>query len=152
MIMEYGPAQIPGQTSYRVEGCDHFNVCKPPDQDHPSYDMLLQFLEGCRKDFLSRHASLPTLPQHLIGLVESIANVKRNFVDNHMLAVVGMGGIGKTTLVKELYHQIHANFNKSIFLENVKKRDIVEVQKKIIMDLCGLKLQDHTTYLTYFKE
>jgi hypothetical protein len=49
MIMEYGPAQIPGHRSYRVEGCDHFNVCKPPDQDHPSYDMLLQFLEGCRK-------------------------------------------------------------------------------------------------------
>jgi hypothetical protein len=49
MIMEYGPTQIPRQTSYRVEGCDHFNVCKPPDQDHPSYDMLLQFLEGCRK-------------------------------------------------------------------------------------------------------
>jgi hypothetical protein len=47
--MEYGPTQIPRQTSYRVEGCDHFNVCKPPDQDHPSYDMLLQFLEGCRK-------------------------------------------------------------------------------------------------------
>ncbi len=69
-----------------------------------------------------------------------------------MLAVVGMGGIGKTTLVKELYRQIHADFNKSIFLENVKKRDIVEVQKKLIMDLCGFKLWDHTTYLTYFKE
>jgi hypothetical protein len=92
------------------------------------------------------------LPKHLIGLVESIAIVKRKFVDNHMLAVVGMGGIGKTTLVKELYHQIHADFNKLIFLENVKKRDIVEVQKKLIMDLCGLKLRDHTTYLTYFKE
>jgi hypothetical protein len=92
------------------------------------------------------------LPKHLIGLVESIANVKRKIVDNHMLAVVGMGGIGKTTLVKELYHQIHADFNKSIFLENVKKRDIVEVQKKLIMDLCGSKLWDHTTYLTYFKQ
>jgi hypothetical protein len=47
MIVEYGRAQIPGHSSYRVEGCDHFNVCKPPDQDHPSYDMLLQFLELC---------------------------------------------------------------------------------------------------------
>jgi len=92
------------------------------------------------------------LPEHLIGLVESIAIVKRKFVDNHMLVVVGMGGIGKTTLVKELYHQIHVDFNKSIFLENVKKRDIVEVQKKLIMHLCGLKLRDHTTYLTYFKK
>jgi hypothetical protein len=92
------------------------------------------------------------LPEHVIGLVESIANVKRKIVDNHMLAVVGMGGIGKTTLVKELYHQIHADFKKSSFLENVKKSDIVEVQKKLIMDLCDLKLWDHTTYLTYFKQ
>jgi hypothetical protein len=49
MIVEYGPAQIPGHRPYRVEGCDHFNVCKPHDQNHPIYDMLLQFLEGCRK-------------------------------------------------------------------------------------------------------
>jgi hypothetical protein len=48
-IVEYGPAQIPGHRSYRVEGCDHFNVCKPPDQNHPSYYMLLQFLEGCQE-------------------------------------------------------------------------------------------------------
>ncbi|CAN5968041.1 unnamed protein product, partial [Sphagnum jensenii] len=69
-----------------------------------------------------------------------------------MLAVVGMGGIGKTTLVKELYHQIHADFKKSSFLENVKKSDIVEVKKKLIMDLCGFELSNQTTYLKCFKE
>jgi hypothetical protein len=49
--VEYGPAQaqISGHTCYKVEGCDHFSVCKPLDQNHPSYNMLLQFLEGCRK-------------------------------------------------------------------------------------------------------
>jgi hypothetical protein len=49
MIVEYGFAQIPRHKSYRVEGCDHFSVCKPPDQNHSSYDMLLQFLKGCQK-------------------------------------------------------------------------------------------------------
>jgi ABC-type phosphate/phosphonate transport system ATPase subunit len=65
----------------------------------------------------------------MIGLDEAIANVKEKIVDNHMLAVVGMGGIGKTTLVKKLYHQIHADFKKSSFLENVKESNIVEVKK-----------------------
>jgi energy-coupling factor transporter ATP-binding protein EcfA2 len=92
------------------------------------------------------------LPELVIGLDEAIANVKGKIVDNHMLAVVGMGGIGKTTLVKKLYHQIHADFKKSCFLENVKKIDIVEVKKKIILDLRGLKLEDPTTYLRYFEE
>ncbi|KAH9568577.1 hypothetical protein CY35_03G084900 [Sphagnum magellanicum] len=149
MIVEYGAAQIPGHKSYRVEGCDHFSVCKPPDQNHSSYDMLLQFLKGCQKDFLWRRESLPTLPKHVIGLVEVVANVKQKIVDNHMLVVVGMGGIGKTTLVKKLYHQIHDDFKKSSFLENVKKKDIVEVQKKLIMDLCGK--WDPTRYFINFK-
>jgi energy-coupling factor transporter ATP-binding protein EcfA2 len=99
-----------------------------------------------------KHASLPTLPKLVIGLDEAIANVKGKIVENHMLAVVGMGGIGKTTLVKKLYHQIHADFKKSSFLENVKESDIVEVKKKIIMDLRDLKLEDPTTYLRYFEE
>jgi crotonobetainyl-CoA:carnitine CoA-transferase CaiB-like acyl-CoA transferase len=42
-------AQIPRHRYCKVEGCDHFSVCKPPYQNHPSYNMLLQFLEGCRK-------------------------------------------------------------------------------------------------------
>ncbi len=88
----------------------------------------------------------------MIGLNKAIANVKEKMVDNHMLAVVGMGGIGKTMLVKKLYHQIHVDFKKSIFLENVKERDIVEVKKQIIMDLCGLKLKDPKTFLKYFEE
>jgi len=97
-------------------------------------------------------ASLPTLPKLVIGRDEAIANVKGKIVDNHMLAVVGMGGIGKTTLVKKLYHQIHAHLIKSSLLENVKESDIVEVEKNIIMDLCGLKLEDPKTFLQYIEE
>ncbi len=66
----------------------------------------------------------------MIGLDEAISNVKEEIVDNHMLVVVGMGGIGKTTLVKKLYLQIHDDFKKSSFLENVKESNIVEVFKK----------------------
>jgi len=88
----------------------------------------------------------------VIVLDEAITNVKGKIVDNHMLAMVGMGGIGKTTLVKKLYHQIHANFKKSSFLENVKESDIVKVKNKIIMDLCGFKLKDPETFLRHFGE
>jgi replicative DNA helicase len=99
-----------------------------------------------------KHASLPTLPKHVIGLDEMIVNVKGKIVDNHMLALVEMGGIGKTTLVKKLYHEIHVDFKKSSFLENVKESDIVKVKKKIIMDLSGFKLKDPETFFRYFEE
>jgi hypothetical protein len=89
---------------------------------------------------------------HMVSQEKAIANVKRRLADNHMVALVGMGGIGKTILMKKLYCQIHADFKKSSFLENVKANDVVAVQKKLIMDLCGLKLQDPTTYLTCLKK
>ncbi len=77
-----------------------------------------------------KHASLPTLPKLVIGLDEAIANFKGKIVDNHMLVVVGMGGIGKTTLVQKLYHQMYVDFKNTSFLENVKESDIVELKKK----------------------
>jgi hypothetical protein len=32
---------------YTLEGCHHFDVCKPPCKQHPSYSMLLDFIKIC---------------------------------------------------------------------------------------------------------
>ncbi len=41
-----------------------------------------------------------------------------------------MGGIGKTTLSKTMYHLFHDQYEKSSFLEDVKSKDINNVKKK----------------------
>jgi hypothetical protein len=66
---------------------------------------------------LGKCANLPTLPSPIVGPNEKVDNIKKKLQNNssHVLGGVGMGGIGKTTLVKKLYHQIHDEF-----LENVK--------------------------------
>ncbi|CAK9860763.1 unnamed protein product, partial [Sphagnum jensenii] len=54
-----------------------------------------------------------------------------------------MGGIGKTTLSKKVYHLFHNQYEKYNFLEDVKSKDINDVQKKLLQDLCDINLHKH---------
>jgi hypothetical protein len=38
-----------GDNCYNVEDANHMEVCKPPSKEHPSYDLLLQFIITCGK-------------------------------------------------------------------------------------------------------
>ncbi len=51
-----------------------------------------------------------------------------------------MGGIGKTTLSKKVYHLFHDKYDKFSFLEDVKSKRIEDVQKQLLKDLCGQKM------------
>jgi len=66
-----------------------------------------------------------------------------------------MGGIGKTTLSKKVYHLFHNQYEKSSFLENVKSKDINDVKKKLLQDLCDRELrkdEDVDKYLDEIKK
>ncbi|CAK9265644.1 unnamed protein product, partial [Sphagnum jensenii] len=50
-----------------------------------------------------------------------------------------MGGIGKTTLSKKIYHLFHEQYDQSSFLEDVKSKNIEDLKKQLLQDLCDQK-------------
>jgi GTPase SAR1 family protein len=73
---------------------------------------------------------MPPLPCYEVTLEENANATNSLFQNESIVALVGMGGIGKTTLSKKMYHLFHNQYEKTSFLEDVKSKDINNVKKK----------------------
>jgi hypothetical protein len=95
------------------------------------------------RDHLLASRLLPVLPvpPYQVGLKETseelIETLNRIEKDVGILSLVGMGGIGKTTLAKEIYCHFEKNdmFEKKSFLRDVRESAILDLQKQLARDL-----------------
>ncbi len=88
-----------------------------------------------------RASQLPPVAPYQVGLKETskqlTETLNRMEKDVGILSLVGMGGIGKTTLAKEIYRHFENNdmFEKKSILMNVRESAILDLQKQLAHDL-----------------
>jgi energy-coupling factor transporter ATP-binding protein EcfA2 len=76
-----------------------------------------------------------------VTLIDQAKDINILLQKESIVGLVGMAGIGKTTLCKKFYHLFHNEYDKSSFLEDVKSKDnIDDVIKQLLHDLCGKRL------------
>ncbi len=95
-----------------------------------------------------RASQLSPVAPYQVGLQETskelIETLNRMEKDVGILSLVGMGGIGKTTLAKELYCSFEKNdtFEKKSCLMDVRESAILDLQKQLARDLFKEDVKD----------
>ncbi|CAM6035758.1 unnamed protein product [Sphagnum compactum] len=96
---------------YILEGCDHFDVCKPPSKQHPSYSQLLDFIKICVQEGQAISIRRPGWQfRFFVEPKEVIQKLWKGLKEEESQYSIlhGIFGCGKTAVVEYVLFQQHA--------------------------------------------
>jgi len=83
----------------------------------------------------------PTGLDQKIKEFEKTVSLQQKSCEIRVIGIVGIGGVGKTTLAKEIFNRERSNYKRSCFLFEVREKPLESLQSMLLKDLAQLNEQ-----------
>lgn len=132
---------------------DHFDLCKPKSKVANIFLCLTTLIKDVVADQKCNHVEMLELPNLVVGIDDKLIVLLEKLKTSPIVGLVGMGGVGKTTLSKAMYNAEWKHYQKCSYLEDVKSHgNILDFQKQLLRELCGGKWDDNEDSKVYMRK